>query len=247
MIELVELLCQLVAVVGYSAGRVVLAGLSHHLRELAELLHESHLGGVEGRLKSGKWRVESGERGFCPGSLAQYGAYAGMSVLDEGARVAVEVDALLGVEEHILARVDLQNKVFQGTHSHDAGYLVALLGRDALELVHLVLAHLACVLNHLSHQVVGIDHRSLARFHLSVGQFHHSVAEVDQLLAPAEAQTVEQQREHLEVIVLLVAHDIYHLVDRIVSEAHLCGADVLRHIHARAVAAQQKLLVEAVV
>ena len=49
------------------------------------------------------------------------------------------------------------------------------------------------------------------------------------------------------MIVLLVAHNIYHLVDRIVVEAHLCRTDVLSHIHRCAVRAEQQLLVEALV
>ena len=65
-----------------------------------------------------------------------------------------------------------------------------------------------------------------------------------QVLAPAEAETVEQQREHLEMVVLFVAHHINHLVNGIVVEAHLSRADVLRHIDAGAIAAQQQFLVQ---
>ncbi len=65
-----------------------------------------------------------------------------------------------------------------------------------------------------------------------------------QVFAPAEAETVEQQREHLEVIVLLVAHHIYHAVDGIVVVPHLGGADVLGHVYRGTVGAQQQLVVE---
>ena len=65
-----------------------------------------------------------------------------------------------------------------------------------------------------------------------------------QFLAPFESETVEQYGEHLEVVVLLVAHHIDHLVDGIVFEAHFGGADVLSHIHRCAVGAQQQFLVE---
>ena len=68
-----------------------------------------------------------------------------------------------------------------------------------------------------------------------------------QLLAPLETETVKQDREHLEVVVLFVAHDINHLVDGVVLETHLGSANVLGHIYRRAVRTQQQLLVEPLV
>ena len=153
-----------------------------------------------------------------------------MSVLDERTGVAIEVDTLLGVEEHVLAGVDLQDEILQGSHTHDACNLVFLVIADAFYFVHLVLAHLSGIANHRGYQVVSVHHGSFAALHLSVRQFHHSVAEVNQFLAPLEAQSIEQQREHLEMVVLLVAHHIYHLVNRIVLETHLRRSDVLSHI-----------------
>ena len=49
------------------------------------------------------------------------------------------------------------------------------------------------------------------------------------------------------MVVLLVAHDVYHLINGVVIEAHLGGADVLRHVDRRAVRAEQQFLVEALV
>ena len=46
------------------------------------------------------------------------------------------------------------------------------------------------------------------------------------------------------MIVLLVANDVYHLVDGEVVEAHFGCSDVLSHVYAGAVRAQQQLLVE---
>ena len=63
-------------------------------------------------------------------------------------------------------------------------------------------------------------------------------------LAPLEAELVEQDGEHLEVVVLLIADHVDHLVYLEVLEAELCRADVLRHVHARAVGAQEQFLVE---
>ena len=47
------------------------------------------------------------------------------------------------------------------------------------------------------------------------------------------------------MVVLLVAHDVDHLVDRIVAEAHRGRTDILRHIDRGAIATDQELLVEA--
>ncbi len=69
---------------------------------------------------------------------------------------------------------------------------------------------------------------------------------MDEVLAPFEAELVEQEREHLEMVVLFVADDVNHLVDGIVGKAHLGGADVLGHVDRCAVAAQEQLVVEAV-
>ena len=53
---------------------------------------------------------------------------------------------------------------------------------------------------------------------------------MSKILAPSESETIEKQRQHLEMIVLLVAHHIYHAVDRIVAVAEFRSADVLGHI-----------------
>ena len=65
-----------------------------------------------------------------------------------------------------------------------------------------------------------------------------------EVLAPAESQLVEQDGQHLEVVVLLVAYHVDHLVDRVVLETEFGGADVLSHIHGGAVGTEQELLVE---
>ena len=107
------------------------------------------------------------------------------------------------------------------------------------------IAHLACIGNHRSYQVIGINHRSLSGLHLSVWQFHHAVREVYEVFAPLEAQLVEQDGQNLEVIVLLIAHNVYHFVNGIILETQLSGADILRHIYRSAVRTQQQLLVQA--
>ena len=107
--------------------------------------------------------------------------------MDEGPCIAVEVDRLIGVEEHVLARIYLQNEVFQRTHTHLAGYLVGLSLGDIGQGVDFIAGYLLGFAHHGIHQVIGIDHRALATLHLAVGQFDHAVREVDQLLAKGEA------------------------------------------------------------
>ena len=113
-----------------------------------------------------------------------------------------------------------------------------------LELVHLVFAEFLGILYHGGDQIVGIDNRTLTALHLAVRQFDHAVGEVYKILAPLEAQTVQEDGKHLEVVVLLVPDDVDHLVDGEVVEAHLGRTDVLRHVDRRTVLSQQELLVQ---
>ena len=65
--------------------------------------------------------------------------------------------------------------------------------------------------------------------------------------SPRETELVEQERKHLEVVVLLITHNIYHLVYRVVAETQLCSTDILCHVYRCAVAAQQQFFVKSVV
>ena len=48
------------------------------------------------------------------------------------------------------------------------------------------------------------------------------------------------------MVVLLVAHDIYHVVELVLLEAAKCRAKVLCHIYRRAIATKEKLLVKTI-
>ena len=235
MVELVVLLGQVVAVIGDQCRGVSASGLGYHVAEIVDLLDQRGLLGIG----LGQFAL-SGIAGF--GSLAQHRTDAGVGVLDKGTGVAVEVDRLLGVKEHVLARVDLQQEILKGTESDFAGHLGGLVGRH---LVQMVCGHFGGALHHGLDQIVGIDNRSLTALHLAFGQFDHTVGEVLQILAPLEAEAVEQDGEHLEVIVLLVAHHIDHLVDGIIAETQFGRADILSHIYGGAVGAEQQFVVEA--
>ncbi len=65
-----------------------------------------------------------------------------------------------------------------------------------------------------------------------------------QVLAPLEAEAVQKYGQHLEVIVLLVAHHIHHFVNGEVAETEFGGADVLSHVDRSAVRAEQQLVVQ---
>ena len=243
MVELVVFLHQFVAIVRHERRRIVSARLPHHGGKFCHVLHEADF--LFGIVHSCECDLDAffgqGNARIC--GLAQNGADTGVRVLDKRPRVAVEVDAFLGVEEHVLACVHLKQEVFQRAQPHDACHFGALL------LVHVgklagLFHRCACLCNHARNQVVGIYHRSLAALHLAVGQFHHTVGEMHEVFAPLEAEFVEQDAQHLEVVVLLIAHHVDHLVDGEVLEAQRGGSDVLRHVDARAVGAEQEFVVE---
>ena len=166
--------------------------------------------------------------------------------MDEGACIAVEIDTFLRIEEHILAGVDLQNEVLQRTHTYNPGNLTTLFLSHIIEFAQFHRG-LVGIFHHQFHQVVSVNNRSLTAFHLTIRQFHHTVGEVCQFLTPLEAEAVEQNTENLEVIILLVTHHVDHLVDGIILETHLCRTDVLSHINAGAIGAEQQFLVKAFV
>ena len=91
-----------------------------------------------------------------------------MGILYKGARVAVEVDGLLGVEEHSLLRVDLEDEILQGAQTDGVVQPVGLLGRQVLGLAEFIGDSLGGG-HHLVHEVVGVDHRALTRLHLAIG------------------------------------------------------------------------------
>src|SRR3712207_116269 len=111
VVELVKLLRQLVAVVGYAAGTVVLTGLLHGSAKLAELLYKLGFLGIEPYIACQHARKHD----MIGLGLTHYAANTGVSILNEGACVAIEVNTFLGIKEHILTCIDLQDKVFQRT------------------------------------------------------------------------------------------------------------------------------------
>ena len=99
---------------------------------------------------------------------------------------------------------------------------------------------------HIFYEVVGIHYRSLAALHLAFRELYHSVAEVINLAGPVKAELAENQLEHLEVVVLLIAHHIDVGIEAVLREAALCRSEVLGNINRSAVAAKHELAVESV-
>ena len=67
-----------------------------------------------------------------------------------------------------------------------------------------------------------------------------------QTLAKSEAQFIQQDGEHLEVVVLLIAHHIDHLVDGVVVETQLRRTNILGHIDRGTILTEQQLLVQTI-
>ena len=166
--------------------------------------------------------------------------------MDKGSGVAVEVYTFFGVEEHILAGVYFQEEVFERAHTYDACHVLLFLFAHIVKFSGLV-GCLASLAHHFCDEVVCVNHSTFAALHLTVGEFHHTVREVYEVLTPFEAQLVQEDGEHLEVVVLLVAHNVDHLVDGVVLKPELCSTDVLCHVHAGAVGAKQQFFVKAFV
>ena len=167
-------------------------------------------------------------------------------VLDERAGVTVEVDGLRGIEEHVLARINLEDEVFQRTETDFAGNLVGFCLGDTLQRVDFILTDFVRVIHHLIHQIIGINHGAFTGFHLTVREFDHTVREMHKFLTEGESETVEQYRQYLEVVLLLVAHHIDHLVDGEVLEAKLGCSDILGHVDGSAVRTEQQFLIQSV-
>ena len=69
---------------------------------------------------------------------------------------------------------------------------------------------------------------------------------MNQFFSEWEAKAIQENREHLEVILLLITHHIDHFVYRIVLKTQFGGTDILGHIDGRAIGAEQQFLIQTV-
>ena len=104
VIVLVELLGKLVCVIRHKCWRMRSTSLCHLRREGIEYLDDTHF--LRREFNSGIKYV-SRMRNTLFISLSENGFYTGMSILYEWSCISVEVDRLLRVKEHCLARIHL--------------------------------------------------------------------------------------------------------------------------------------------
>ena len=109
MVELIVFLHQIIHIVGDKRRTVYATGFGNHSREIGQMLNERNLF-FRGFDLSGV-HLAIIDTGF--DSLAHDRADAGVGVLNERPRVPVEVDRIFGIESHVLAGIDFQDKVFQ--------------------------------------------------------------------------------------------------------------------------------------
>ena len=86
--------------------------------------------------------------------------------------LAVEVDGLLGVEEHGLLGVYLDDEVLEGAKANHVIELLTLRLGDIGQLAAFLGGFLRLFVHALD-EVVGVYHRSLAGFHLAFRELHH--------------------------------------------------------------------------
>ena len=83
---------------------------------------------------------------------------------------------------------------------------------------------------HIVYEVISIYYGSLTGLHLALRKFNHAVRKMVNGIAPVKAQFLENKLEHLEMIVLLVAHHIYFLIQLVFLETLFCSSKVLGHV-----------------
>lgn len=191
MVKLVVLLDKVVDIVGNQRRRIGPSGLFDYRREVGQTAYQRHLA------LAGNDRGEIGASQSGLVRLAEHTADTCVGVLYERAGIAVEVYRFLGIESHILTRVDLQQEIFQRSEPHGLRNLVDLLRGATVKLAQLG-RHAAGRGHHLIHQVVGIDDSAFTALHLAFGKLHHTVAEMHEVFAPLESELVKEQRQHLE-------------------------------------------------
>ena len=125
MVKLIVLFHQIVAIVGYRVRCIFCAGLANDSGKLRQALHDAFF-------FIRKFRARSERRGDADAALlclANDRADAGIGILNKGSGVAVKVNALFGVEDHILACVYFEQEVFEGAESYDARHFLLLFRR----------------------------------------------------------------------------------------------------------------------
>ena len=125
-----------------------------------------------------------------------------------------------------------------------------------IELCFVLLAHVgqlaglvgsgSRLLVHLLDEVICIHNGSLTGFHLALRQLDHSVGKMEYVVGPFESQLLEDQFQHLEVVVLLVADHIDVRVKVIFSETPFGRSQILGDVNRRSVRTDEQFPVKSV-
>ena len=70
---------------------------------------------------------------------------------------------------------------------------------------------------------------------------------MDQILSPLEAEAVQQNGQHLEMVILFIAYHINHLVDRIILKTQFGCSDILGHIDGCTILTKQKFFIKSLI
>ena len=69
---------------------------------------------------------------------------------------------------------------------------------------------------------------------------------MEYIVSPLEAELLENELQHLEMIVLLISHNVYVLVQIIFGESPFSSTEVLCHVDGSTVAPEQEFPVQTV-
>ena len=128
MVILVEILGKFVGVIGHECRGMCQTGFGYFGRETVQYFHQTHLLSIEFGALNFRTKVYA-----LVSRLAEYGLDAGVGVLYEWARVAVEVYALLRVEKHCFLRVHLDYEILERSEREHPEKFVLLLLRHSVE------------------------------------------------------------------------------------------------------------------
>ena len=69
---------------------------------------------------------------------------------------------------------------------------------------------------------------------------------MEYLIRPVEPELFENQLEHLEMVILLIAHHIYVRIQLVFRESAFCGTEILGNIHRCTIGAEKQFAVKSV-
>ena len=97
-----------------------------------------------------------------------------MRILNKGTGIAVEIDRLLRIKQHLLARIHLQNEILQ---SPQTNHMIKLILLGLIHIIQLpgLLRRCLRLQIHILNKIVGVNYGALAAFHLPLGKLHHTV------------------------------------------------------------------------